>query len=408
MSLLAKTRVATLAFIIILSGRAFTSAAESSSQTKVSSADTQAFVNTAFQKGKESYDAGRYTDALKAWETIDPYLDENPSVKKIVVFLRKQIQKKGIEVPQAKVTSKSRASSGSDEVQQEVVSTAIPQEVISQASQELASKAQEASQKQSELSSAAAGRQKDINDAFQKGKTAYEEGRIEAAIREWDKLSGEPGLAEPIRQLKANYAELGRQNAQLKSVSSAAELPEDLTSFLNKAGQRFQAEALQLSARTKETQSRSTHDQEQLRDIFEKSNLLYAQGKYNQAIEEWKQVLPIAGENSELGRQILTLEANYEAMLQAKQAADEVEKSYRDDSALENYTLQISKVGQELAKKAQDAKQKRIQTETASTQRRQLVSEAFENGRRAYEEGRTEEAMTEWEKLSTEPITGCY
>jgi hypothetical protein len=140
MSRLARTKAASLAFLLILCGSVSVLAAEST-QTTVSSAETQLFVNTAFQRGKELYDEGRYQDALKEWESIDPYLDENPSVKKVVVFLRKQIQKKGISTPQARVVSvpeKTPAAStpsttvripstaSQDEVQQTVVSTPLP------------------------------------------------------------------------------------------------------------------------------------------------------------------------------------------------------------------------------------------------------------------------------------------
>src|SRR3990167_9049062 len=49
------------------------------------------WVNQVFQKGKAYYEAGDYTSAVREWKRLDPYLDQYPSFKKVIGYLKSQI-----------------------------------------------------------------------------------------------------------------------------------------------------------------------------------------------------------------------------------------------------------------------------------------------------------------------------
>ena len=49
------------------------------------------WVNQVFQAGKAHYESGDYASAMREWTKLDPYLDQYPSFKKVIGYLKSQI-----------------------------------------------------------------------------------------------------------------------------------------------------------------------------------------------------------------------------------------------------------------------------------------------------------------------------
>src|ERR1044071_9556887 len=45
------------------------------------------WINQVFQKGKAYYEAGKFDAAAREWKQLDPYLDQYPSLKKVITYL---------------------------------------------------------------------------------------------------------------------------------------------------------------------------------------------------------------------------------------------------------------------------------------------------------------------------------
>src|SRR3989338_3437416 len=112
----------------------------------------------------------------------------------------------------------------------------------------------------------------------------------------------------------------------VQSVPAARpEAPKEFTTLLNQANQRLKAEADEAQAQASEirnTQDQGKETQSQINTFFQKGKLLYYQGKYEAAVEEWDKITPLLGDsNKDAADLIETLKENYQATQEAKKAA---------------------------------------------------------------------------------------
>src|SRR5438105_1435349 len=49
------------------------------------------WMNDVFEKGKALYEKGDYKSAVREWDKLNPYLDQNPSFKKVIDFLKSRM-----------------------------------------------------------------------------------------------------------------------------------------------------------------------------------------------------------------------------------------------------------------------------------------------------------------------------
>ena len=62
----------------------------SAASTPENTKDIQ-WVNQVFEKGKAFYEKGDYKSAVREWDQLNPYLDQNPSFKKVIDFLKSRM-----------------------------------------------------------------------------------------------------------------------------------------------------------------------------------------------------------------------------------------------------------------------------------------------------------------------------
>lgn len=329
--------------ILFISVAVFLTAVPGRSTAAEFTSDLQERSQEAFRKGKNLYDRGRYAEAFREWDAALPSL-EGQSVKKTIEFLKSRVKDVVVEPapvipsPEPIVSPKetARAVSG--------VSAALPaiapqteRPVIRfpEGFKETLAKAEQKTVKENRAAAQQVARdrkekervvklQKELNASFEKGKKAFENGKIDQAVSEWEKIL--PHLADPskvtnrlglLRRSQRHLAklkEIGRRPQKKFSPSAqTAAISKELSGLLEAsnadlvAGVKHQMKAredLRLEAQKKDEESA------RLKKEFESGRELLQQGDYGRAAQAWEKILPSLGSQEELRKKLNELKEN--------------------------------------------------------------------------------------------------
>lgn len=423
-------------------------AAEQSSGA--SKGDAQ-WVNQVFQKGKSYYETGNYTAAQREWQKLDPYLDQYPSFKKVIGYLKSQIQTAkpdaSIRVTlqkgrvayengdwQTALAEWSKVESYLDpssaeyaqfqklkrdyETARLVEKQTAPQTVpivpsefsgyLTDASQKLQKQIVEVQSRKEQVEKDAVFHQAWMDTTFDRGKTAFEAGNYDLAIEEWDKLSekarGQPEMSAAMAELKRAYrqfqaAELAYAQAGERAQDSPAN--ERMSRLLEQASADLQRKAGEVSREGMEKQQSAAELQKRVDTVFQKGQELYQQGKYKEAMDEWMVLQPSFEGDPVAKAAFLSAQGS----LRAYDLAVSASQSSVDSGAYkvrlpDGFFRYVENASRDLAEKTRQAENDRQKTEAAVSAKRAELIQTYERGKNAYSLGRVEEAVAEWKKLA--------
>jgi hypothetical protein len=173
-------------------------------------------------------------------------------------------------------------------------------------------------------------RQTLINTTFQKGKNLYEEDRIPEALEEWATITPYLDKGSQLKEFIDGVAKNYENSLLVKKAAAEADAkkaikfqaPEDMPRYLEEAGNKLKAQ-VEDSRMQKEAAENLRRERQLFIDgKFQKGRLLYEQGKPEDAITEWKTILPYIQDDSKV-RQLILKAEEHNQMLKEEPPASE-------------------------------------------------------------------------------------
>ncbi len=372
-----------------------------SDKLEVQSTDRRATVASAIEKGRFFQQAGRLDQALGEWQKLLPYLD--PASEEYALI--EQFKQSYEDFSQA--DAKHRETFAKKDVKAD-----IPQDLkqlLLKNSQDVLKKADslrvERDNKESDLKSAEAA----VASAIEKGKLYYQTSRLDQAISEWEKLipyldaaSEEKMLIENLRQ---SYREFDRASSQLKETVSQSDVkiavPADLVKTLSTTTQDLVTKANNLRAERQGLETKISDRQTWAFSTLEKAAVYSKAGRPAEALDEWKKVADALEDPSGTTKaSIRDLEAGLAQYRAAQQALNEAlpKKDAKLPMPTDLSTL-IGDLKTKLADDTQRTQLSRAQMEKELADRQAFVEKTFASGKALAAEGKSVEAVYDWEKL---------
>ncbi len=380
----------TLFFILVAS---LAPTVPSEAVQRLDSAKDAQWINDTFQEGKKYYEAGDYPAALKVWNTLDPYLDEYPSFKRVIEYLKNQI--KGNANSTAKpTTSKVVKSTSSPAV--------TPQRRID---------SEMATLQQEKVSRDYTDQKAWLKETFLKGKLAYATGDWTEAMMQWEKVIPylDPTSQESllIKKAKIEYDNLKQARRQNESIVAERKAnlaaPTGFQETMIEATEKMKIEARNIESRQQSYEKDAVFQEAWLNTTFEKGREHYLQGDYDKAVQEWEKMVFKLDGDPELKKQI-------ESLKEASRAYTRANISYNQSTAAQDQkpkhpasdTMQrfFQDAAAHLSDKAKSAEHNEKDRLSDLTARQDRVNQIFMKGRALYADGKYKEALNEWLLLS--------
>jgi len=297
--------------------------------TSVFASETDEASQAVFRKGKNLYDQGRYAEAFQEWDAVLPSL-EGRSVKRTIEFLKSRVKEMPIkpavsptvQVPAAVAVSPAETAPipapvipeaklpPPKEILPRIQSPAGLKEALKVAEKKTAEK-NRASAREAVLFRKEKERtlkiQKEIDSAFEKGKKSLENGKIDQAAAEWDKIlpyledpSGFKRRIESLRRRERHLAALKvlKQRGQKKSPSvpsADSAVAVRMEALLAESDRRLVARAKEeiesRKSREQLEERKKSEEKARLEKDFESGKTFLAQGDMDRAASAWEKVL---------------------------------------------------------------------------------------------------------------------
>ncbi len=350
------------------------------------------WVNQVFQKGKSFYETGNYRAAVKEWQSLDPYLDQYPSFKKVIGYLKDQIRNtSGYSAPPP-------------------LSSERIVETISKAKNDLQSDKDAVIMERISLAKGSTDQQAWVESTFRKGKIAYDEGDWGTAIVEWEKLSSYFGTESDasllIANLKKSYEDLQGAKKQNKEMVAQKNLklqaPTDFRDILTEAQQRLKSDFNQSQLEREAAQKDLVFQETWINATFQKGKAAYEQGNFDQAIEEWDKLAYKFDNRPEFKNQIEVLKQTYQRVREAKDAsADFAANQYQKLKIprSEDMIQVLAQADKDLRVKSDEVMENRRDMEKSLSERQEWINSNFEKGKVFYQQGKYREAFDQWQAL---------
>ena len=135
-------------------------------------------------------------------------------------------------------------------------------------------------------------------------------------------------------------------------------------------------------------------------DIFQKGKNFYDAGQYDQAVSQWKLIVPLVNEGDQVAKYIEVVDANLQNLKSAQNSSQsavvERDKRFAVPQGLPELLGQAAK---HLKDEAFEAENQRVKADQTLSERQLFVKTTFEKGKTLYGEAHFAEAIQEWEKL---------
>lgn len=361
-------------------------------------------IRRSFDEGRALFDRGRTAEALDAWDRATAGLESESAIRRKLAELRLQ---------SSNVAALARAAGdrpAAPRVPLDEISAAI-----TAASKQLESEAQTLRSKQKQQNAAANERQAEIERVFEAGKTLYGQGRYDAAIGEWSRIPefADDGAAvrQRIDELRTLYAASNQARAEAKKSAETADavraaLPQEFYAVLEEAGRALKSETVRVRAETEtarrlrdETLSRK---QAEIDATFQAGRELLRQGRYEQAIGEWRKLLPYVDGQSGLESLLDALKDAHGRLEMARaETAGVSDKAFQGLRAPSGPLEQeIRQARERLEAQTQEALTQKARTEQSVAERQTWIQKTFEKGKTELEAGRVRDALEIWGTLA--------
>jgi len=365
--------------------------------------ERQLWIDQTFQKGKELLEVGRYHEAMKEWEAIVPYMDGEEEIKT-----------KMREIADVHTEALLAQKAAEDASARETVKLEAPVELVrllDETARGLKGEQTDAEIRRRQAEETLGERRAQIESAFQRGKTLFTNGQVREALKEWNGVLPQLASPEEVKGLLARV-EKGIEAAEnSKAVAaetvarqqSKLEVPAEILDTLRDAEATLKREAFEAQTRRTHAEETAAERQKKILESFEKGKALYDQGLYKEAVDEWESLLPYVDEQSGVRALVVSVRnSNADANEAKKAAVEAVANEYKGLKL--NYSEQMAELlraaNVKLKAETTQASQKREDTETALAERKEWSVTTFNKGKILYEQGRMDEALEQWERLT--------
>ena len=309
------------------------------------------WVNQVFQKGKTFYEAGNYSSALREWKQLDPYLDQYPSFKKVIGYLRNQVDS----------NAQTQASEPMDS---------------------------------------------SIRVAIQTGRVAYENGDWKKALEAWSRVeryldSSSEDYAK-LQKLKRDYetAQLTKKQSMENGgqATPVVQIPSKFGGYLDDASDRLQKQILEVQARQDNLEKEAVFEEAWIETTFSRGKDAFEAGNYDLAVEEWGKIAFKMKDDTAFASAI-------EQLKQARRAFRESELRYSESAGAAGESQQpaneriksfLNQAASELKTKADEVSRQSMEKQQSTADLQKQVDQTFEKGREFFQKGRFKEAVDEW------------
>ncbi len=231
-------------------------------------------------------------------------------------------------------------------------------------------------------------RQEWVQATFESGKKLYDRGDYDSAFREWDKLG--PYFSEnTVLKKVVDYL---KQQAKNKKLAAATAVVKTIPSALSKKTPR--------ASTVYPATSPVTYPPPPPKSDFKRAEILYYQGKYEEAVAIWDNLLPTLDPGSEEQILIERLKENYANTLAAKRDVEKLEAKDGAAAAPPDLKTVLLKADKKFRALAQESETARKEAEQRAAEREARTIALYQSGKDAFAEDRWEEALKNWEKLA--------
>lgn len=363
--------------------------------------DRREWILSTFKKGQALYVEGRYPEAVAEWNTILPYLEDGLDVKAKLVEIDKN----------AALAEKSRKilSDSQEKAKIQFQSPKEFSELLLKANEDLKNQMFAASAEKMKAEQTLSERQKWMNQTFSLGRSFYAEGKIGEALAEWSKLKpyleGQPAIGEMMKTLQTNYEAL--QQAKKAAVEAAAEdykglklaYSDQMAKVLGQAVEKIDNETLALREKLDKTHETLAERKEWSITTFNKGKVLYEDGRYAEALEQWQRLLPYLEKDSQIKALIEAFQASFKEWSDRSSAIGELEQRSEKPVSLsqpETMTVTFKEAADKMKAQAEAASARAADLEKTLEQRRSWIEFTYQKGRALFDQGRYADAVQEW------------
>lgn len=362
--------------------------------------EQQLWVVQTFHKGDELYDQGRYKEALKEWESIEPYLEGQDELEQLFAALKENFQK----AINAKKSAEQVKTGGPERFK----APAELLQLLNDADKKMQSETEDALAASQNVESSAASRGERLRAQMEKAKFLYEDGQYKEALDTWYSITpqfeDEVQLKTTLKFVQTNYERWQKANEALKAASGERDAkqpaPEDLPKLLREASQKMEGEAKAAESARTQAEKSSGDRKAWLDSTYRQGLLLYQQGDVPGATGLWASMLPYVEDADTLRAQIDRLKAIYSRSQEAQKAASAA--AARKDEKFTTpaeWERTLAESEQRLTLQTQNAASERARMEKEVADRWAWIETVFNNGRTLFQKEQVPAAIAEWERL---------
>ncbi len=418
------------AFTSILSILFFVSTGLLAARPAFAQKSQQTEIEGLIEKGKAYHRLQNYQEALQTWGKaveLDPLNKEASSlIKEALIEDFNQGLKGGKTLKPARLphatavpleaVKPARASAHFMEIETLPLPAPAPRSLavdkgayLKDAARKLDAEVQSEQRSQVRLLNEAQNRQAILDLAFQNGKTFYEEGHPQEALREWKTLlpyvddGGELKLLLADIEQNLEAIAVVKKSARRAAPASEVRAEESLKAYLERSSNALKKNVEAVHAAREKSEAAASEKKAQTDALFENGRALYEQGRVVEALEEWKKLLPYLSDR-----------ARIEALMDEAGAAAKSADSASNDSRAaakraafkfesENSLAVLLSAAAE-KKRSESGRLERVRqdVQASADKRRALVDTAFKKGKALYDQGKPDEALKEWELMLPE------
>lgn len=353
-----------------------------------------------FQQGKAAYAEGKWEEALKIWSALPPYVQDEARVKALVDNLSASYHN---------FASMRDAAQGAEaRLSEKFPAPADLAAVLSDAAFKLDKERQTTELSRDRTEKIIAQKQAAVQKLYDEGKVFYDQGKLADAFAAWRSLAPSVrdekeimGLLTKADESYQMYISAKAQNQQVLAKNQMrVDSPAELGQMLETANQHLRDQIFDMKSSTSQTE-KMLQDRKNWIDVtFQKGKLAYTQGRYQEAVGEWRTLLPFVENGTLLEQQLSDFERNLKVSLESSKTNAEAEqKKTAKFAPPDDLPILLVELNEKVKSEALQASTEKIRAEQLYSERQKWMKETFDLGKAFYLEGKFDQAVAEWEKF---------
>jgi tetratricopeptide (TPR) repeat protein len=248
-----------------------------------------------------------------------------------------------------------------------------------------------------------------MEDVFQKGKALYGDGKYLLAVDEWAKLkpylddsSEVMKLMDMVRQSHTEAVEAKRSAVEAVAQDYKGlklSYTDQMMFLLKDAGAKLKADSASYREKLKDAETSLADRKEWSVMTFNKGKVLYDQGRFEEAIDQWARLAPYLEEGSQMRVLIESMKKDYDALASSRQATEELMSKNKQAVEFGNADEMVTLLGganQKIKARLVESQGKLEENQRTLEERKQWVEFTYQKGKKLYEDGKTKEGLEEW------------